>query len=141
MDRASISTIATLLALILAAPATAETYSIYDCKFVISGGGGEVSEMLFVIDASGHAFTYDTKPGSDRLVLVPVSLRKTGKDELIFAYSLDVPNPERRLTIDMQARVPKAGGKSRISMTGRGFSGNPKGNGTCTLHQTKRLPG
>jgi hypothetical protein len=133
--------ILTLLGLTLAGAATAQTYSVYDCRFIMRGSGGEPTDLLFAVDTGGRAFTFDTKPGSDRPVLVPVSMRKSGKDQLIFAYSFDAPNVERRLTLDMLVRVPVAGGASRISLTGRGFSGNPTGKGTCTFNQNVRLPG
>jgi hypothetical protein len=126
----------------MASAAAAETYSsVYGCEFVIRGDGGQKTGVIIAIDAQGKAYTFDRGDTGDEVKRFPVSVRRLGSDSYIFTYTFNSPNADRGLIrIDAQMRVPKAGGASRISITGRGFYGNPTGQGTCKLQRNVKLP-
>jgi hypothetical protein len=115
---------------------------VYGCEFKIPGFGGETVPALIAIDASGKAFTVEIPPGSDDPVLVRATIRKARGDDRIYAYTIDNPeNPDVGVQkLDFQLRIPLQGGKSRISMTARGFYGNPSGNGICEREDNVELP-
>lgn len=120
--------------------AGAQTYDVYDCAFLVRGFGGEEIRLPIAVDADGKAYTFDTKPGSDRPVRVPVSSRADGPGHFIFKYSFNVQNNAiGTARVDLQARVPRAGGASRISVSARRFSDKPTGEGTCPLRKDVRL--
>jgi hypothetical protein len=120
--------------------AFAQTFDAYECTFRMLGGQGEETQLLFVIDGSGKAFTYDILPGSETSVRVPVNTRNDGPNHVIYSYAFNhVRKDTDTMRLDMQVRIPRAGGASRMSVTGRGYSGGSRGAGTCTLRQNVRL--
>jgi hypothetical protein len=133
---------ALVLSLALAASgAAAQTFTAYDCTFVIRGWGGETTELLFALDGAGGAFTYDVAPGTDRTVRVPAKLRKLGGGSLLFAYSFNLRNVDGRTArMTLQVRTPEGGGASRVNISAQGYTGNPAGNGTCAMKRNVRLP-
>lgn len=118
----------------------AQAETAYVCKFVVRGMGGEEVEAVIGLGAQGKAFTYDNKPGSEDLVRVPVKVRADGPDHYIFIYRFDTPNTDGGARGTAQLRVPRVGGKSSISVSWRGYYGNPRGDGTCEMETDVRMP-
>ena len=130
-----------VLAMLPALPAVAESFSIYQCSFLIKGFADEPFDLILVTDEAGQTFTYDLKSGADRPERIPVKVRPAGADASIFLFALSVPNVNTGLVyLTIQARVPKEGGPSRLSMKARRFRDVPSGSGTCTLGKASRAP-
>lgn len=130
-----------IAASVTASAALAQTYTVYECAFVIRGTGGEQTNMLIALDKSGGAFTYDTPPGAENPVRMPVTARNDGPGHVIYTYTFNMPHADTgTVRVDLQARIPREGGKSRMSMRGRGYSGRPSGDGTCTMKKNMQLP-
>lgn len=134
-------TFAVVMAASLATASAAETYSLYSCTFLVRGSGGEMSEIFIGVDAGGKAFTYEKRPGSEELVRVPVRVNKNGPNHLLYTYSFDQPHADGQTDrVDARARIPTEGGKSRVSLRGRGYVGQATGDGVCKLERNVRLP-
>lgn len=132
-----------LLALIListAIPAMAETYRTYYCTFAGRSLGKEPMRMIFATGKSGKTHTYDTDEGGNPL-RIPVNVRAAGNGDLIYLFSIRVPNSEvGQAFVTIQARIPKAGGESRVSARARRFRDMPSAPGNCALKENEELP-
>lgn len=126
-------------ALCFALPVAAESFTVYSCSYLLTGGGDDPMRLLFASDSAGKTFLYDTPPGSTTPERIPVTIRPAGANESIFMFALSLPNVETgRVHVTFQARVPNAGGPSRLRLDARGFRGESKGTGSCTVERDVR---
>jgi hypothetical protein len=125
---------AALLILGVSGHAKAETYTTYRCAFSVPGMGKDKIEGIVAIGADGKAFTVDFERKTQKPFRIPVAVRQARGTDRLYSFTVDNPGQEDVgiQKIDFILRIPTEGGKSRISVRARRFSGNPSGSGTCT---------